>query len=632
MTYDGTNLRGYLDGSLVAGPAAESGSGGTCGEPNYTSVGAIHSGGYMQFMDGEVDESSVWSRALSASEISQLYNSGYGVQYPFASTTSATSFIPAFAYLGTSTASTTGIFGDVNGDGLSDFEQWLPGSTGQASYLGIGAGWAPANQFLPPKDFSVPSPNASMLVDLNGDGLDDWLYSDGASLYALLNTGAGWETNPEQQWTIGTSTLYQSPGTNTYYDHGVRFLDINGDSLPDFVRAYCGPTSWATSTVPTPEKGCTTVVLLNTGNGWATSTAYTMSPITTAQLSSGNWAGDFQYNEYANFIGNGQMMQDVISTVTNSKGGRTSVAYTPSTKIGGNQELPYEVLLATAIGTYDGLGNAATTTYTYSGGQQYLAQGVRDRKFAGFASSTATLPDSIVKTYFDQGISTIKALGEQADGYAQINHPFRKDIFDLSGNLIQSNFYRWDSIDRGNSSSFVNLGRQVEQDYALDGTHRDKATDYTYSTTTDDLIAQTDYGEVTGNSDGTFTDTGSDKRTTSFTYAASSSVNLSVLSEKKVLNSGSAPSPTRSSITTIFHSAKSLSATTRARKIGSAAPTTRARPRPTTPTASSPPPPIAAAMPPATNTMRSTCTSRRRPIRSIRRRSTFTITQTANPN
>ena len=68
-------------------------------------------------------------------------------------------------------------------------------------------------------------------------------------------------------------------------------------------------------------------------------------------------------------------------------------------------------------------------------------------------------------------------LGEQADGYPQINHPFRKDILDLSGNLIQSNFYRWDSLSRGNGSSFVNLGRQVEQDYASDGTHKDKATD-----------------------------------------------------------------------------------------------------------------------------------------------------------
>jgi hypothetical protein len=89
-------------------------------------------------------------------------------------------------------------------------------------------------------------------------------------------------------------------------------------------------------------------------------------------------------------------------------------------------------------------------------GKQYFNLGTRDRKFAGFASSTATLLDSIVKTYFDQGTSINPALGEQADGYPQINHPFRKDILNLSGNLIQSTFYRWDSLSRTNGSSFVN--------------------------------------------------------------------------------------------------------------------------------------------------------------------------------
>ena len=54
------------------------------------------------------------------------------------------------------------------------------------------------------------------------------------------------------------------------------------------------------------------------------------------------------------------MAQDVLATVTNSKGGRTSVTYTPSTQLGGNNELPYDVLVVTAIGTYDNLGNAAT--------------------------------------------------------------------------------------------------------------------------------------------------------------------------------------------------------------------------------------------------------------------------------
>ena len=138
-------------------------------------------------------------------------------------------------------------------------------------------------------------------------------------------------------------------------------------------------------------------------------------------------------------------------------------------------------------------------------------------------------------------MSTTTSLGEQADGYGQINHPFRKDIFDLAGNLAQKTFYRWDTQYNGNSV-FVGLARQVQQDYASDGTHRDSATDYLYASTTNDLIKKTQYGEVTGNDDGTFTDIGTDKRVASTTYAASSTVNLTVPIEATVRDSNSATS------------------------------------------------------------------------------------------
>ena len=82
----------------------------------------------------------------------------------------------------------------------------------------------------------------------------------------------------------------------------------------------------------------------------------------------------------------------------------------------------------------------------------------------------------------------------------------------------------------------------MQQDYASDGTHRDSATDYLYASTTNDLIKKTQYGEVTGNADGTFTDIGTDKRIASTTYAASSSVNLTVPIEATVLDSNSATS------------------------------------------------------------------------------------------
>ena len=139
-------------------------------------------------------------------------------------------------------------------------------------------------QFLPPKNFSTPSPTASMLIDVNGDGLDDWVYSDGTNIYVLLNTGTGWEPRPSRNGRSPhppcTSLLNSS---TTYYDRGIRFLDINGDGLPDFVRSYASFGTMAATSTPRPEMGTTTAVFLNTGNGWATSTAYTLNPITAAR-------------------------------------------------------------------------------------------------------------------------------------------------------------------------------------------------------------------------------------------------------------------------------------------------------------------------------------------------------------
>ena len=67
--------------------------------------------------------------------------------YSWVSTsTASTTHIPTFAY---SAGGTTGIFGDLNGDGLSDFAQWLPGYAGQAAYLGSWRRVDPAHRAIP---------------------------------------------------------------------------------------------------------------------------------------------------------------------------------------------------------------------------------------------------------------------------------------------------------------------------------------------------------------------------------------------------------------------------------------------------------------------------------------------------
>jgi energy-converting hydrogenase Eha subunit B len=78
MTYDGTNMRGYLNGALVSGPTAASGTGGSAFGSSVTYIGAGHDGGntaasFLHFTSGIIDDAAIFSRALSAAEIATWY-------------------------------------------------------------------------------------------------------------------------------------------------------------------------------------------------------------------------------------------------------------------------------------------------------------------------------------------------------------------------------------------------------------------------------------------------------------------------------------------------------------------------------------------------------------------------------
>ncbi|MBI2612527.1 VCBS repeat-containing protein [Candidatus Kaiserbacteria bacterium] len=475
--------------------------------------------------DGKADAVRGWIDDSAGTSDYAIYNNQYSTTtdtYGWSATsTSYTGNIPTFAkktsgglYL------TGGLFGDVNGDGLPDYLTALTNELATSTYLGNGSAWDRTVTVFPAaKSFpsTAPTETASQLVDINGDNLDDWVYSAASSTYVLLNNGSGWNSVPDSHWTFATSTTYLSNGN--YYDRGIRFMDMNGDGLTDLVRSYLGASGGGC--VGT-EVADVKAVYLNTGSGWATSTRYTL-PAYIATCNAGT--STIAYNEFVNFYGNGQMQQDVITNVTNPKGGGIAIAY----KMAGNPGSAIRVLAASTTVTHDGLGNYATTTYSYSNGHWYNTT-VRDRRFAGFSPVTVTNPDSIVTTHYGQ------------NSLARIGRPTRKDVSDTSNNLKQRALYRWDTVEHGDST-FIGLGRQVTLDYASDGTHRDKAIDYHYSSTTNDLIQTIEYGEVSGNTDSAeFTDSGTDKRTTNISYAASSTVNMSVPTQKTLLDYNGATS------------------------------------------------------------------------------------------
>ncbi len=79
----GAQRKTYVNGSLINSSTTYNNN--ITGEANDALIfGAVAVHG--QYWTGALDEISFWSRALTATEVSELYNSGDGLQYPFSTT------------------------------------------------------------------------------------------------------------------------------------------------------------------------------------------------------------------------------------------------------------------------------------------------------------------------------------------------------------------------------------------------------------------------------------------------------------------------------------------------------------------------------------------------------------------
>lgn len=101
-------MRAYLDGSEIGTAQTLTMGAKTTSLP--VDIGFLNNNGTPQsYLNGKVDEVGIWSRALSAAEVSSLYNGGSGLTYPFS--TSARKLINGLAvasvksYNGLATAS-----------------------------------------------------------------------------------------------------------------------------------------------------------------------------------------------------------------------------------------------------------------------------------------------------------------------------------------------------------------------------------------------------------------------------------------------------------------------------------------------------------------------------------------------
>ncbi|MCI0619492.1 FG-GAP-like repeat-containing protein [Candidatus Wolfebacteria bacterium] len=438
--------------------------------------------------------------------------------------------------------------GDINGDGLLDIVcangvvNASCGRNNAAILINTGAGWENRQEWTMPRRAGNPSNaqevfiNASYedtglrLLDVNGDKLADLVTGIDSYSYVYLNTGSGWIY--DSAWDIPL------PFTRNARDYGMRMDDANGDGLIDIlchngaVSGNCGRYN------PT--------IRFNTGLSWEYAPSWEFPPqqndpsrrevfVDALYQDTGLRLVDINGDGLADLVrGYGSIRYAYINTgvradylraITYVEGGSTTIAYRPTSSFRegsgelSNPNLPFVFDAVSEIIHDDGFGNIEQYQYDYREGEYYFGV-YPERKFAGFGVVTKTDAEgNITKTYYHQGNDTNTALGEHADHIAKTGRPYRIEVYDGAGDLYQVNISKWEHHPLGGEAHFVKGTETLELTYDGNATHRDRAVSYTYDDTNGNLIETIEWGEVAGSPDGTFTDVGLDKRTTTIDYA-----------------------------------------------------------------------------------------------------------------
>ncbi|OGI83523.1 hypothetical protein A2997_00260 [Candidatus Nomurabacteria bacterium RIFCSPLOWO2_01_FULL_36_10b] len=433
-------------------------------------------------------------------------------------------------------------FAEINGDGLLDnvvsFRNSATTSVASVSFTNQngGASWIQQPLVFPPNSqanyfyfewFSVD--RATSLLDVNGDGLDDFVVGFNVSplIEVYLNVGnSKWVYDPNWQnnFSIPIAEASQRRG-----DSGARFVDINSDNLPDVVYVTDNNNK----------------VLLNTGREWVEVTGLTLPipntwsrglrvfDINSDDLSDFIFSDDYSGDNTSRSIYTHDGIQaDLLKTITTPDRGMITVtSYKPSTQYrDANGALlnksPILIHTPEKVRYDDGRGGMWTDTYTYSDAFYYY-NGPYDRKFAGFGRIDKKDGEgNITTSYYHQGNATQTSLGEYQDQESKIGKAYRTEEYDNQNNLYRVSVTRFDSVPIAsmNPQRYFVFPSYVAT-LLYDGGQiptSSTATEYTYDIIHGGVLDTIERGFVSAQLDGTYTDIGSDTRVTTNEYVINS--------------------------------------------------------------------------------------------------------------
>jgi len=310
-------------------------------------------------------------------------------------------------------------FVDINGDGLPDIVQSCSYGTTRSKgvWLNTGSGFVSDSSWSIPTDISIEGRDQGVrFVDINGDGLPDIVQSyssspsSGASKKVWINTGSGFVLN--SSWSIPVVIIAG------IYDQGVRFVDINGDGLPDIVQSYSPNTS--------TYKG----VWMNTGSGFVSDSSWSILPhITDRGGDAGVRLFDINGDGLPDLVQslqfqNGNLLTQIknvwinspdstpnlLTQINHSSGAVTKIEYDTSTRYNNTQEngkqgLPNPIKVVKNVEIDNGMQNGqktvSTLTYDYKGGFMHFEPKGRT-EFRGFREVTVTDGRTVTEHYFHQ--------------------------------------------------------------------------------------------------------------------------------------------------------------------------------------------------------------------------------------
>lgn len=297
------------------------------------------------------------------------------------------------------------------------------------------------------------------MLDMNGDGLPDFVVSSGAGYYTVyFNTGRGFSSTGVTWSNVDTNgDLYGGwsdlQSADSVAGTKITFIDMNGDGLIDRVkRQYTGT-------------GTSIQVQLNSGP-----------------------------------------FPDLLTNVDNGIGGTVRVVYVPSTSYnnsdGTRPRLPFPVNTVSSVTVDDSHGSVGTTTYNYANGYYDTTW----REFRGFGVVTETDPlNAYTTTWFHQGGGTnATALGEFSDSLSKAGMPFRLETYGSDNKLYSRTLNKVVEVKLHTNGVYFPLVQQtIKQDFEGNTTNRATASGYAYDVvsnnlagSTGNLLYETNYGEV----------------------------------------------------------------------------------------------------------------------------------------